>query len=34
MVEQIRKDQRDAGQPGVVNLNNIQEYIDRLFVGQ
>ena len=34
MVEQIRKDQRDAGQSGVVDLNNIQEYIDRLFVGQ
>ena len=34
MVEQIRKDQRDAGQMGVVDLNNIQQYIDRLFVGQ
>lgn len=34
MVEQIRKDQRDAGRTGVVDLNNIQEYIDRLFVGQ
>jgi len=34
MREQMRRDQLEAGQSGVPNMNNIQQYIDRLFVGQ